>query len=225
MSRFPFGIPGVKVAEEKKHETGTSPATKSTAASKNEQTVRYEQKLAEYEGVLEKYLSCIDNYSERLEELSRKPAEKSENQLSLIQAAVDLTYIKEQGKEIRGLVEELRDSSDSRNLEQFNKILAQGNKAAEQQESLLTTLIDTNYKLEGLDKNVINRFTDIQVELQKQTLFQYKQNQMELQTRLENLTKAVKRNKLLLWLVFLFQFLGLGAMAFIILYLLEIISF
>jgi hypothetical protein len=222
MSRFPFGIPGSKT-EEKKQETGTIPVTKNPYAVMNEQALRYEQKLTEYEAALEKSLSCMEHYAGKLEELSRRPAEKPENQLSLVQAAVDLTYIKEQGKELRSLLEELRDSINSGNLEQFTKVLAQGNKSAEQQESLLTTLIDTNYKLEGLDKNVVNRLTDVQVELQKQTLFQYKQNQTELQAHLDILTKSVKRNKLLLWLVFIFQFLGLGALTFIILYLLEII--
>ncbi len=225
MSRFPFGKPGINIVEGKKHDKGNMPATKNFASLKKEQTMMYEKKLQEYEETLDKYQSCIHQYLERLEELNRRTAEKPENQISLVQAAVDLTYIKEQGKELRDLVEELRESGDRSNLEQFNKILTQGNKAAEQQESLLTTLIETNYKLEGLDKNVVTRFTDVQVELQKQTLFQYKQNQTELQSRMDTVAKSVKRNRLLLWLVITFQFLGLGAMTFIILYLLEIIRF
>lgn len=222
MSRFPFGIPGNKT-EDKKQEMGMIPVAKNPYAVMNEQALRYEQKLTEYEAALEKSLSYMEQYAGKLEENSRRPAEKPENQLSLVQAAVDLTYIKEQGKEIRSMLEELRGNINSENQEHFTKVLAQGNKAAEQQESLLTTLIDTNYKLEGLDKNVVNRLTDVQVELQKQTLFQFKQNQTELQSHLDTLTKSVKRNKLLLWLVFIIQFLGLGALTFIILYLLEII--
>ncbi len=216
MSRFPFSIPGIKVTEVKRRDVRDQ-----SLQQQEGRTARYKQKLSDYEDTLERYLSCIKDYEERLEELGRKPAD---NQLSIVQAAMDLKSIKEQGRDLLGLVEELRSENGAGAQELTGKLLAQDKKVSEHLEGLFTTLIDINYKLEGLDKDAVNRLSEVMIELQKQTLYFYKQNNMELQTNYDALTKSVKKNRRMLIMLFVFQILGLGAMTFVILYLLEIIS-
>ncbi|HKL99421.1 MAG TPA: hypothetical protein VJZ06_05895, partial [Mobilitalea sp.] len=140
------------------------------------------------------------------------------------QAEPELAFIKKQGDSMLELLAEMRAESDSKASEQANKLVLSNKFIEQQQESLTATLIDTNYKLEGLDKNVISRISEVLVELQKQNLYAYKQNQAEMQANLDRISKSVKRGKVLSWFIFAFQVLGLGGIAFIILYLLEIIN-
>ncbi|HKL80051.1 MAG TPA: hypothetical protein VJ888_06410 [Mobilitalea sp.] len=208
MSLFPFVTPNNK-------ETGAKKRN-----NESQSAVRYEQKLAEYSEALDQYKKCIQEYSIRLEDFNKKPAE---SKYFVSQAEPELAFIKKQGDSMLELLAEMRAESDSKASEQANK-LVQSNKVIEQQqESLTATLIDTNYKLEGLDKNVIGRISEVLVELQKQNLYAYKQNHAEMQANLDRISKAVKRGKVLSWFMFAFQVLSLGGIAFIILYLLEII--
>lgn len=203
MNLFPFGAAGNKEIPIKKGE------------SDNPGRQRYELKLAEYKNILEKYQQAMMDYRRKLESMGRVPAD---GQLSLVQTALDLTQIKDQGKKTLEYLEELKQSSDF-------KILAQGKNVLDQVESLAAALIETNYQLEGLDKNTVNRLSDILMELHRQLINQINQAQTGILTDMEDLKKSVKGNRGLLWLLFIFQFLCMGGLAFIILYLLEIISF
>lgn len=208
MSIFPFSMPGNKEAGGKKRD------------EENLSSAKFEQKLSEYRDTLEKYRHCIANYAGKFDGIDKR---SMDNQLSITQIERDLAYIKDLGEKMTDLLEELMAIADTKANDNDSKVLAQGDKMLGQIESLTAAIIETNYKMDGMDKNVIGRLSDILLELQKQTLFQYKQNMTEIQTSLGNLTKAVKRNKVWGILSFILQILGLGALAFIILYLLEII--
>ncbi len=192
---LPFGIPGVKDLGKRKEE---SP----------EATAQYKHKLAEYRDTLENYRKMISEYSGRLEGYDRKSVE---GQLSKVQFALDLTYIKEQGDKILELLEELGKKPEDKTQAEL--------------EGLITTLVDTNYKLDGLDKNVINRISELMLELHKQTAIQNKQYQTELSASLELLSRRVRKTNALLWFIFIFGLTGLSGIAFIILYILEVIPF
>ena len=193
---LPFGLPAVKEIGLKKRD--------GTMAS----TALYERKLAEYRDTLENYKKCILVYSGKLEGFDKRTID---NQLSIVQTALDLTYMKEQGDKTVDLLEEMKEGP-------LNKSLLQ-------MESLITTMVETNIKLEGLDKNVVNRLSELLLELQKQTVFQNKQVQTELITGMERLTKTVKKGHVLLWFIIIFNVLGLSGLAFLVLYVMEIIPF
>ncbi len=177
----------------------------------------YEQKLSEYSKLLDKFKECISDYFGIYDEMSKKAAD---NSMSSVQLAVDITRIKDMLKKLAALVEEAAYNSDNT---PFDKLTAQNDKIMEQIESLTASVIETHYKLEGVDKNVVNRLSDILIELQKQTLNQYKQNMSEIQENVEKLRKAVVKNRVWSILSFILQLIGLGGIALIILYLLEII--
>jgi hypothetical protein len=192
---LPFGIPGVRDFGKRKEENPEAAA-------------QYRQKLAEYRETLDNYRKMISEYSGKLEGYDRHSVE---SQLSKVQYALDLTYIKEQGDKMLEL------------LEAMNK--GPANKTLTELEGLITSLVDTNYKLEGLDKNVVNRISELMVELQKQTAFQNKQFQTELSADMELLSRRVRKTNALLWFIFIFSLIGISGIAFIILYILEIIPF
>jgi hypothetical protein len=193
---IPFGLPSVIEIGLKRRDSSAEAAA------------LYERKLADYRDTLENYKRCILEYSGKLEGYDKRSID---NQLSIVQTALDLTYIKEQGDKTYDLLEEMKEGPMNKSLLQL--------------ESLITTLVDTNYKLEGLDKNVVNRLSELLIELQKQSVYQNKQLQTELLERVENLTKSVKKGHTLLWFVIIFNLLGLSALAFLVLYIMEIIPF
>jgi uncharacterized coiled-coil protein SlyX len=92
-------------------------------------------------------------------------------------------------------------------------------------EGLSAAVADTNYKLDGLDKNVVNRLSELLLELQKQTLYQNKQFQTEQSAVIDKLSRSVKRGHTFLWLILILNIFGLGILTFLVLYVLEIIPF
>ncbi|MBH1942518.1 hypothetical protein I5677_16620 [Mobilitalea sibirica] len=216
MNLFSFGTSVGKEVSLKKSENGIKLNHSGQMAAK------YEQKLAEYRDTLEKYKTHIEEYSNHLENFHNRP---SDTRFSNVQSALDLTYLKEINDKMLKHLEEMKDSDENRYLEQSRKLQDKENKQLELIENLLATQIQTNYKLEELDKNLVNRISDVLVELQKQTLHQYKENHQVMQTAMEKLTKSVRRGKGLIWLLLSFQLISMGAITFLILYILEIISF
>lgn len=191
---MPFGLPVVKEIGIRKRD------------DQGEATAHYARKLSEYREALEIYRKCILEYSQKLEGYDRRSID---NQLSIVQTALDLTYIKEQEDKIFESLEEMKQGTFAKTLSQM--------------ESLLSAILDTNYKLDALDTNVVNRLSELLLELQKQTMLQTKQMETEVAANLEKLTKSVKKGHGLLWFLVVFNILGLGGLAFVILYVLEII--
>lgn len=203
MSRLPFGISMIKSPGNKK------PYVKPVNSEiKTEATIMYEQKLVEYRDTLENYKKCILEYSGKLDNYDNR---SMDNQLSIVQSAIDLSYLKEQGDRNAELLEDL-------GTEEISKILVQ-------LENMMATMVETNLKLEGMDKNVVSRLSDLVLELQKQIMFHNKQFQTETAISIEKLSKTAKNSKLLLWFLFVFNMISLGGIVFLILYLLEIIPF
>jgi hypothetical protein len=89
----------------------------------------------------------------------------------------------------------------------------------------MATVIETNYKLDQLDKQLINNISTVLTELHKQLLFQIDEEIAGLVENNLKLQKKVKGNRVLLWLLFILQFIMLGGIAFIILYLMDYIYF
>ncbi len=196
MRNIPFGIPIRKDNYVRRRE---EPARESAL---------YERNLAEYRNTLENYKKCITDYSSKLDSFEKRSLE---NQLSIVQSALDMTYLKEQGDHLANLMDEMKN-------EQMNKTLAN-------LEHLITTVLDTNYKMDGLDKNVVNRLSELLFELQKQTFNQNKDFHYEMEQNLDTLNDKVRKNNLLLWFLFAFNLISLGGLIFVILYILEIIPF
>jgi hypothetical protein len=174
----------------------------------SDSTILYEQKLVQYRNTLEQYKQCLVEYSGKLEGLEKKHLE---DQLSMVQTALDLTYLKEQQDRTRELIGEMKKWPIG--------------KIATDLEGLTATLVETNFKFEGIDKNVVGRLSELQMELQRQTLYHTKQLQLELLDGLKQITKAVKNGNILLWFLMIFSLIGLSGLAFLILYVLEIIPF
>lgn len=162
----------------------------------------------EYRNVLDSYKKCILKYSDKLDDYEKKAID---SQLSTVQTAMDLTYLKEIGDKMVETLSEIKDGPSSKTLTEL--------------EGLTASLVEANYKLEGLDKNVVNRLSEMLEELQKQSVFQNKQIQTELFTSIEGLTKSVKKGRALTGFLFFFNILSLSGIVFLILYILEIIPF
>jgi predicted nucleic acid-binding Zn-ribbon protein len=183
-----------------------------TAARKREESPhaseQYERKLAEYREALENYKNCIMAYSGKLENYEKR---NLDNQLSVVQTALDITYLKEQGERSIELLEEIK-------ADQLSKTLAN-------LEHLITAVLDTNYKLESLDKNAVNRISELMIELQKQTGSKNDEQHAELERDIDYLGDKVRKHTVLLWFLFVFQLIGLGGLAFVILYIMKVIPF
>lgn len=207
-------------------------------AEKTQSMQKYEQKLEEYRQALESYKRYFIENSSKLEGMDHRFVD---NQLSLVQTALDLTYLKEQGDRQLEAIEELKSgqygklSDQVKNIkfEQADEILErleelkadQTNKVLARIQELTETLIETNCKLEGFDKSIINPLTDLIMQTQKQSMLQNKQLNMELAQKVDKLSNSVKRNRILIWLMLIFNFACMGAMAFLILYELNILPF
>lgn len=185
---------------------------KDTAARKREESShtseQYEHKLAEYRDALENYKKCILAYAGKLENYDKS---NLDNQLSVVQTALDITYLKEQGDRLIELLEEIK-------TDKLDKTLAN-------LEHLITAVLDTNYKMEGLDKNAVNRISEVIVELQKQTSSKNYEQHAELERDIDILNSKVRKNNVLLWFLFAFNILSLGGLVFVILYIMKVIPF
>lgn len=193
MSMFPFPTVTTRSSNLKKRENDTE---------------KHQNRLAEHKRTLEEYRKYISEYSDKIADFDKKAIE---NQISIIQTALDLIYIKEQGNKTIELIEELKTLQQNKNQEYLDNLMA--------------AIVDTNYKLEGLDQTVANRVTDMLLELQKQAVMQQRQAQFELSVSVDKLTGSVKRAKALSWFVLIFNLIGLTGIAFIILYLFDMIPF
>ncbi len=171
-------------------------------------TATYEHKLAEYRDTLEYYRKWLLEYSDKHDQSEHRPGS---HKLTGVQTAMDLTYIKEQGEKTMELVEDL-------NQVKINIILLE-------LEKLKIGLEAAGENLEGLDKNVVNRISELLIELQKQNTIQMKQYQADLATDIYALDRRIRRGHALLWFVFVFNLIGISGVAFLILYVLDIIPF
>jgi hypothetical protein len=170
--------------------------------------VLYERKLAEYRDTLENYRKCILDYNGKLEGYDKKSLD---SQLSIIQTALDLTYLKEQGEKTAEFLQNLKEGSIHRIFSQL--------------ENLTTALVDTNYQIQGLDKNAVNRLSELIQELQKQSLVYNKQLHTELESSLNNLNNNIQRGNTLLGFIVVLNVLGLSGIVFLVLYIMDIIPF
>lgn len=196
MANLPFGLTVTRDTSTKK---------------RDEQMKAYEQndqKLAEYRETLENYKNCILAYSGKLESYEKRSLD---NQLSIVQTALDISYLKDQGERQVELLEELK-------TEQLNKALAN-------LEHLITAVLDTSYKMDGLDKNVVNRLSEFSIELQKQADEQSQRRHEELEQDIGILNRKVRKSNALLWFLFIFNIISLGGLAFMILYIMDLIPF
>ncbi len=193
---LPFGLPNMKDWGNKVNE------------SAKEITTTYEHKLAEYRNTLEYYRKWLLEYSDKCEEYEHGIGV---NKSIGVQTAMDLTYIKEQGEKTIELMEDL-------DKVKINNVLLE-------LEKLKAVMESTSENLEGIDKNVVNRISELLIELQKQNAIMNKQYQQEYTADLEALNRRVGRGHALLWFVFIFNLIGISGIAFLILYVLEIIPF
>lgn len=195
------------------------PAKKETATKKKEVTVRtdvlLEKRLEDYRDTLEHYKNFILEYSNKIISQGKST---SDNQLINEQTTMDITYLKEQEDKVVNLLNDLIRSLQEIKTEAIIKSLSST-------ESMSASLADMSLKLESLDKNVVNRLSELLLELQKQTFYQNNKNQTELVSYLDNLTLKVKKGHSFLWVLFTLNIFGLGVLAFLALYVLGILPF
>lgn len=194
--KLPFGIPSIKEITVKNRDELVQ-----TEAF-------YERRLAEYKDTLENYKTCLLEYAYKLNGYKDI---KEDNQISLAKNIMELSYIKERCDKAICLLEEWKTSPV--------------NKTPDILENMTITLSEIDLKLEGLDKNVVNRISELMLELQKQALFHNKQLHAELTNGLEQLQRTVKKGQGLYLTNLILNILGLSGLAFLILYILEVIPF
>jgi hypothetical protein len=181
-----------------------------------EVVAHYDHKLAEYSKILEYYRECLLEYSSKLNVFDKK---SMGNQLSAVQGALDITYLREQGEKTFELIEEMKAEMKSEAKTEWITSLSI------QLDRLTQSLTEVNQKVSGLDTNVVNRLSELTIELQKQNAIVNKQLQMELVVSLENLKKSSKKSNTLLGFLFVFNIFGLSALAFLVLYVLGVIPY
>ncbi len=174
----------------------------------SEAAVMYEHKLAEYRDALEYYKKWLLEYARSMEGTQR-PAKDSS--LTDIQTVLDLTYLKEQGEKNLERMEELNQGALDRLLSEL--------------EFIKVNLADADSQLESLDRNVVNRLSELLIELQKQMNLQNKEYQADLVTKVELLQERVKKGQALLWFLLITNLIGVSGIAFIVLYILELLPF
>jgi methyl-accepting chemotaxis protein len=179
-----------------------------------------EQKLAQYQAALEDYRKCIRGYSNRLESYERNT---KDNQLANVQTAMDMTYLKEQSDRTADMLENINKQVETFS-NQFDGIKSElAKKTIDGLESLTASVVEANSALNGLDKNVVNRLSELLLELQKQAFYQNKQYQTELLSSMDKLAKAVKKGHTLKVILLILNIFGMGILVFLVLYVLEII--
>ena len=195
--------------------------------SKNKESSDYTRdrsdiQLAQYKEVLKRYRQSMEEYIRRLGQIENQP---DGTEISFVQTSMQLSQIQNQSEEIILILEELRHKENDRTQEQNEESLSQGRKALDQIESLMTSVIETNYKFDEMDKRLVNDISSALSELHKQLLYQIREENTANRESYLKLQKKVNGNRGLLWVLFLLQFIGLGALAFIILYLMDYIYF
>lgn len=187
------------------------PMRKDTSTKMKEESahssVRYERKLAELRDTLETYKSYIHTYVGKLEGSEKRAFD---NKLSTVQTALDITYLKEQTDKTIELLDEMK-------TDQMNKTLAN-------LEHLITAVLDLSYKVDGLDKNVVNRLSDLWLELNRQNISRDTQQHEELVQKVDELDRRLKSNYTLTKVLFVFNLLLLGGLGFVILFIVKLMQ-
>lgn len=163
---------------------------------------RKDLQLEQYKELLKGYRKSMEEYTQRLRYIGNRTRD---DQATLVHTAMDLSQIKSQNEEMLMVLEDLK---------QRDSVCSQ-DQTLDQMESLMATIIETNYKIEEMDKGLNNNLNSL--------LYQIKEEQDLLKDMNLKVKKTLKGNRGLLWVLFLFQFVGLAALAFIILYLLDYI--
>ncbi|MDD4112477.1 MAG: hypothetical protein PHC56_05540 [Herbinix sp.] len=183
---------------------------------------RNDLRLAQYKEVLKRYRQSMEEYIHRLGQIDNNPDGR---QISLVQTSMQLSQIQNQSEEILLILDEMKQKGTDWSQVQDEESQSQERKTIDQIESLMATVIETNYKLEELDKRLINNLSTVLSDLHKQLLVQIKEENTGIRDNYLKLQKKVNGNKGLLWVLFILQFISLGALAFIILYLMDYIYF
>ncbi|NLJ96950.1 MAG: hypothetical protein GX321_07315 [Clostridiales bacterium] len=178
-----------------------------------------------HEGILLHYKDLLHRYKQTLERYMQNLPPTQEPRREGHMSTSQLSQLKDQNERILLLLEELKNRESEIMSELDNNILNSSKKIVEQMDNLLATNIETNYKLDELDKRVVSNVTANFVELQKQLLYQLNEKQAQLFESNQILHRKIRTNRVLLWILIIFQTIGLGALAFIILYLLGYIYF
>lgn len=179
-------------------------------------------RLEQYKEVLKRYKQSMEEYTQKLRQIDNQT---EGGQIAHVQTSMQLSQIQNQSEEILLLLEELKLKGGDWTQEQNEEILTLTRKTEDHIESLMTTMIETNYKLEEMDKRLVSSITSVLSEVHKQLLYQIREDNTGLRESYNRLQKKAKANNLLLWILFVLQFISLGALAFIILYLMDIIYF
>lgn len=206
------------------------PARKDAASRKKEEPVKQgssleqmlERKLEQYRDYLEEYKRCIGEYSAKLDSYEKS---SSDNRLANAQTAQEINYLKEQEEKTVDLLYDLHRMAEEIKAETINRSQLGIESTTASLEDVKYKLEDMKLKIEGLDKTVISKMSELLLELQKQTIYQNKQNHTELVSYLETLTQKVKKNQIILWISFILNIFGLGAFVLMVLYIMEIIPF
>ena len=185
---MPFGLPGKKEDRGKKYHSG-------------EAAGQLELRLIDYKETLENYKRCLSQYRNKLDEYEKQ---SMDNQLSDVQKALDITYLKEQGDRTIELLGEVQSDSLKKTLANLD--------------TLSGVVSEANSKLDGLDKDVVNRLSEMLLELQKQGVCQNKQIEAELTANMDKLSRRVKKGSVVLWISLLINLLSFSGLAVFILY-------
>lgn len=206
---LPFGLASRKEAVTKRRED-------------EQEIFLMEHMLSEYHNALEEYRKFIRRYFNRLDsnDISNK-----DSQLANVQAALDMTYLKEQSDRnadvLEGLKKQLEAISNQYNDEKANFT----QNTMDRLEKMAASMAETNSTVNGLDKNVVNRISELLLELQKQEFYQERQNHLELLSAIDKLDKSVKKGRGLKIILLVFNIFSLGLLAFLVLCALNLIPF
>ena len=185
---MPFGLPSAKEDKSKRN-----PST--------EAIIQLERRIAEYKDTVENYKKCLSEYKEKLDGYDKMVID---NHLSNAQRALELTYLKEQGEKTIDLLGEVQSDSLKRTLANLD--------------ILSGAVSEANNKIDGLDKNVVNRLSEMIIELQKQGVYQNKQIETDITANIDKLSRKVKAGNIVLWISLLINLLCFSGLAVFVIY-------
>lgn len=181
---------------------------------------RNDIRLAQYKEVLKRYKQSLEEYTQRLRQLESQP---EGSQICHVQTSMQLSQIQNQNEEILIILDDLKQKGGDWSQAQNEEVLSLGRKTVDQIENLMTTIIETNYKLEDMDKRVMNSMSSIISEFYNQLIYQIREENEIIRDSHIKLEKKVRGNRGFLWILFFLQLIGLGGLTFIILYLMDFI--
>lgn len=185
---LPFGLPITKEDKNKRN-----PST--------EAIIHLERRIAEYKDTLENYKKCLYEYKEKLDGYDKLVID---NHLANVQRALDMTYVKEQGEKTFELLDEVQSDSLKRMMVSLDH--------------LSESVSEANTKIDGLDKDVINRMSEMILELQKQGVYQNKQIETDITASIDKLSRKVKAGNIVLWISLLLNLLCFSGLAVFVIY-------